>query len=96
MGRLVLVLLPEPLERFGRRALVEELLATGAAVAADPPRVSYRRQVALPQRVALRQARRLRKQLRDEPEVVVIFAVEQRPLAVALALLMPELVVVEL
>lgn len=77
----MLLLLPAPLERFAHRALVEELLATGLAVAADPPRVSYRRQVAFADAVAHKQARRLRKRLREDPRVVVIFAGSQYPLA---------------
>ena len=86
----MLLLLPEPLERFAHRALVEELLATGLAVAADPPRVSYRRQASFADAVAHRQAKRLRKQLRDEPRVVVIFAASQYPLARWLLQLLPD------
>lgn len=81
VDRPVLVLLPEPLERFVHRGLVEELLATGLTVVADPPRVPYRRQAAFADAVARRQARRLRKRLRGDPRAVLIFTAAQYPLA---------------
>lgn len=84
VDRSVLLLLPEPLEAFAHQRLVEDLLATGMAVAVDPPRVSYARQARLPFPVAHRQARRLRKRLRQDPRAVVIFAPTQYPLARAL------------
>ena len=90
VDRPLLLLLPEPLERFAHRALVEELLATELAVAADPPRVSYRRQVAFADAVAPRQAKRLRKRLKGDPRVVVIFAASQYPLARWLLQLLPD------
>lgn len=86
----MLLLLPEPLEAFAQRALVEELMATGMAVAADPPRVSYRRQAGFAEAVARRQAKRLRKTLKGAPRVVVIFAGSQYPLARALLKLSEE------
>ena len=89
----MLLLLPEPLERFAHRSLAEALLATGLAVAADPPRASYRRQARLPDAVGVavahKQARRLRKRLRDEPRVIVIFDPAQYPLARGLLQLLP-------
>jgi plasmid stabilization system protein ParE len=93
VDRPLLVLLPEPLEAFAHRGLVDELLATGLAVAADPPRAGYRRQARIPDAfsvgVAHKQARRLRKRLRDEPRVVVIFDPAQYQLARGLLQLVP-------
>ncbi len=93
MSRPLLVLLPEPLERFAHRTLAEELLAAEVAVVADPPRTSYRRQARLPDAigvsVAHKQARRLRKRLRDAPRVVVIFEPAQYPLARGLLQIFP-------
>jgi hypothetical protein len=85
----VLVLLPETLERFAGRDLVEALMATGLAVVADPPRTSYRRIARLGDAVATKQARRLRRKLRAEPRAVVIFDPAQYPLARALLSLVP-------
>lgn len=83
--RVVAVLLPEKLEGFRHRALVEQLLATEMAVAVDPPALSYRRIARIPDAlgvsVSLKQARRLRKRLPTAPRAVVIFDPAQYPLA---------------
>ena len=93
VARPVLLLLPEPLERFAHRGLAEELLAAEVAVVAEPPKTSYRRQARLPDAigvsVAHKQARRLRKRLRDEPRAVVIFEPAQYPLARGLLAIFP-------
>ncbi len=87
------MLLPEPLERFVHRPLADELLATGLAVVADPPKTSYRRQARLPDAISVgvahKQARRLRKRLREDPRVLVIFDPAQYPLARGLLQLLP-------
>jgi hypothetical protein len=91
--RRLLLLLPEKLEQFAHRELVEELLATGTAVVVDPPRTSYRRIARIPDAmgvtIAHKQARRLRKQLREEPRAIAIFDPAQYPLARGLLMLMP-------
>jgi hypothetical protein len=90
----VLLLLPEKLEYFALRELAEELLATGRAVAVDPPRTSYRRIARIPDAVSVgishKQARRLRKRLRQDPRAITIFDPAQYPLARALLQLLPE------
>jgi hypothetical protein len=77
---LCLLLLPEPLERFGLRDQAEELLQAQDVVAVDPPRIPYAALAKLPlglaQGMAGRVARRLVKTLRrngDRPRVLVIF-----------------------
>jgi hypothetical protein len=90
----LLVLLPDPLERFAQRELVEALLAAGVATVVDPPRTSYRRIARIPEAfgltVSLKQARRLRRRLRSDPRALVIFDPAQYPLARALLMLLPE------
>ena len=85
MDRRVVLLLPDKLERFAHRALVEQLLATGMAVAVDPPATSYRRIARIPDAVSvtvsLKQAKRLRKRLPQDPSAVAIFDPAQYPLA---------------
>ena len=48
---LLVLLLPEPLERFGARALAEELLRLPRVVAVDPPRITYRTLDRLPESI---------------------------------------------
>jgi hypothetical protein len=91
----LLLLLPEKLEDFSLRPLVEELLQTGAAIAVDPPRTSYRRLARIPDAIGVsiahKQARRLRRRLRGEdPRAIAIFAPDQYPLARGLLVLMPD------
>jgi hypothetical protein len=93
VDRPLLLLLPAKLERFPHRALVEELLAAGLALAVDPPPTSYRRIARIPDAlgvtVSLKQARRLRKRLSGDPSVVAIFDPAQYPLARGLLTLVP-------
>lgn len=93
MDRRLLLLLPEQLERFPHRPLVEALLATGDALAVDPPRTSYRRLARVPDAVGVsiahKQARRLLKRLRETPRAVAIFDPAQYPLARGLLMLLP-------
>src|SRR5690242_9662955 len=83
--RLVVLLLPEPLETFEHRGLAEALLRADGVVAVDPPRLAYRRQARWPEplgvMVAQRQAKRLRKHLPGETAAVVIFDPAQYLLA---------------
>jgi hypothetical protein len=92
--RPLLVLLPEKLERFPHRPLVEDLLAAGRAVVVDPPPTPYRRIARIPDAlgvtVSLKQARRLRKRLPEDPSAVAIFDPAQYPLARGLLTLLPE------
>jgi hypothetical protein len=82
------LLLPEPLERFERRAQADDLMRAQGVVAVDPPRLSYAALGRLPEVVgevlAARQARRLVRALRrrrGHPRVVVLFDPRQYPLA---------------
>ena len=83
--RLLVLLLPDPLEAFERRALAEELLRAPGVVAVDPPRTSYRRLALIPDAVgvsvATKQAKRLRRRLPGRPAAVAIFDPAQYPLA---------------
>ncbi len=83
--RLLVLLLPDPLEAFERRALAEELLRAPGVVAVDPPRTSYRRLARIPDAVgvsvATKQAKRLRRRLPGTPAAVAIFDPAQYPLA---------------
>jgi hypothetical protein len=83
--RLLVLLLPAPLEAFERRELAEELLRAPGVVAVDPPRTSYRRLAGLPDAIgvtlASKQARRLRRRLPGTPAAVAIFDPAQYPLA---------------
>lgn len=92
--RSVVLLLPERLEGFRHRGLVEQLLATGMAVAVDPPPLAYRRIARIPDALSvtmsLKQARRLRKRLPALPRAVVIFEPAQYPLARGLLSLVAE------
>ena len=92
-GRLLL-LLPDKLERFVHRPLVEDLLAQGVAVAVDPPPTPYRRIARIPDAlgvtVSLKQARRLRKRLPQDPSAITIFDPAQYPLARGLLTLLPD------
>jgi hypothetical protein len=94
VDRRLLLLLPEKLERFAHRALVEDLLATGRALAVDPPPTSYRRIARIPDAigvtVSLKQARRLRKRLPNDPTAIAIFDPAQYPLARGLLALIPD------
>jgi hypothetical protein len=92
--RRLLLLLPDKLERFAHRPLVEDLLARGVAVAVDPPATPYRRIARIPDAisvtVSLKQARRLRKRLPHDPSAITIFDPAQYPLARGLLALLPE------
>ena len=94
VDRSLVLLLPEKLERFAHRELVEDLLATGTAVAVDPPAASYRRIARIPDAigvsVAHKQARRLRKRLPHDPSAIAIFDPAQYPLARGLMTLLPD------
>jgi hypothetical protein len=83
--RLLVLLLPAPLEDFERRDLAEELLQTPGVVAVDPPRASYQRLARVPDAVgvaiAAKQAKRLRRRLPGTPAAVAIFDAAQYPLA---------------
>jgi hypothetical protein len=93
VDRPLLLLLPEKLERFAQRALVEEVLATGTALAVDPPAMSYRRIALIPEAigvtVSIKQARRLRKRLPHDPRAIAIFDPAQYTLARGLLTLLP-------
>ena len=77
---LLVLLLPERLERFGLRERVEELLAAPGTVAVDPPRVVL--PLALARVVARRQVKRMR--LPGVPRAIGVFDALQVPLAAAL------------
>ncbi len=83
--RVLVLLLPDPLESFERRALAEDLLRASGVVAVDPPRTSYRRLARIPDAVgvsvATKQAKRLRRRLPGAPAAVAIFDPAQYPLA---------------
>jgi hypothetical protein len=83
--RLLVLLLPEPLEAFEHRELAETLMRAGGVVAVDPPRTSYMRLARLPDvlsvPLAAKQARRLLKRLAGTPGAVAIFAPSQYLLA---------------
>ncbi len=86
--RLLVLLLPEPLEAFGERRLAEALLGAEGVVGVDPPRISYAAQARIPDvfgvAIAHRQARRLRRRLPGAPAAVAIFHPGQYPLARAI------------
>jgi hypothetical protein len=77
---LLLLLLPETLERFALRDRVEPLLDAPGVVAADPPRMPL--SVGLARVVARRQLKRMK--LPGHARAVGVFAPPQLPLAAAL------------
>lgn len=77
---LLILLLPETLERFALRAPVERLLAAPGALAIDPPRMPL--SPAMATIVARRQAKRMR--LPGYPRALAVFDPKQLPLAGAL------------
>ncbi len=77
---LLLLLLPETLERYALRAPVERLLGAPGALALDPPRMPL--SVAVARVVAKRQVKRLK--LPGHPRALAVFAPQQLPLAAAL------------
>jgi hypothetical protein len=77
---LLVLLLPERLERFGLRERVEQLLAAPGTIAVDPPRVPL--SLALARFVARRQTKRMR--LPGVPHAIGVFDTLQVPLAAAL------------
>jgi hypothetical protein len=81
--RLLVLLLPRPLERFILRDQAEDLLRAPGVVAVDPPRLPYGALARLPEAVAdgvaAAQARRMR--LPGVPAAVAIFHPLQYPLA---------------
>jgi len=83
---LLLLLLPETLERFAQRERVEELLAAPGVLAVDPPRVPV--SPGLARVVARRQAKRMR--LPGYPRALAVFAAGELPLAAALIERHPE------
>ena len=89
--RLLVLLLPEPLEAFSLRPLAEDLLRTPGVIAVDPPRATYARLSRVPELLAIgmagRQAQRLRRKLPGVVGAVAIFHPAQYPLARALTLL---------
>jgi hypothetical protein len=90
-ARLLVLLLPEPLERFAARAFVEELLRERAVVAVDPPRARgllARLPDAVGAWMAYGQAGRLK--LRGEPAAVCLFGPLQYALARGLIARHPE------
>jgi hypothetical protein len=85
VSRILVLLLPEQLESFEHRPLVDELLLADGVVAVDPPKTSYERLARLPggfaAGVSHKQAKRLRKRLPGEPSAIAIFAPAQYLLA---------------
>src|SRR3954471_22567202 len=92
--RLLVLLLPEPLEAFQQRVLAEDLLQSRGVVAVDPPRTSYGSLARIPDAllvaIASKQARRLRRHLPGEPGAVAIFHPAQYPLARGIVAQLPE------
>ena len=90
--RLLVLLLPRPLEAFILRDQAQDLLREENVVALEPPRVPYgalgRAPLALSSLVAARQAARLR--LPGVPRAILVFHPFQWPLARALQLRHPE------
>jgi hypothetical protein len=94
---LCVLLLPAPLERFILRDQAEDLLRAQGVIAVDPPRVPYgaflRVPLAIGDGLAARQARRLvrtlRRKVRGEPRVVVIFHALQYQLGRAMIAAVP-------
>jgi hypothetical protein len=89
--RLLVLLLPDVLERLPEREHLEALLRAPGAVAVEPARVSYGALAHLPEglagAVARRQARRM--QLPGVPAAVAVLHPQQVPLAGALVRLHP-------
>jgi hypothetical protein len=91
------LLLPTPLESFILRDHAEDLLRAEGVIAVDPPRMPYgafmRMPLAIGDGVAARQARRLvrtlRRKVRGEPRVVVIFHALQYQLGRAMIAAVP-------
>jgi hypothetical protein len=91
------LLLPTPLESFILRDQAEDLLRAEGVIAVDPPRMPYGAFMRLPPAigdgVAARQARRLvrtlRRKVRGEPRVVVIFHALQYQLGRAMVAAVP-------
>ncbi len=88
-----MLLLPAPLERFILRETARDLLEAPRIVALEPPRVPYGAFGRMPDAVAVgmgrRQARRLRRTLKDV-RVVVVFHPLQAYLAEGLLAVYPE------
>lgn len=78
-----LLLLPSALDEFAHADEVRDLLRAPAVVAVEPARVGARGEL-LAEVLAATQARRLRRKLRADPRVVVVYAPAQYPLARAL------------
>ena len=91
------LLLPTPLESFILRDQADDLLRAEGVIAVDPPRMPYgafmRMPLAIGDGVAARQARRLvrtlRRKVRGEPRVVVIFHALQYQLGRAMVAAVP-------
>ena len=83
--RILVLLLPDALERFEHREIVERLMRADGVVVCDPPRTSYDKLLRLPDGVhaglADKQAKRLCRRLPGEPAAVCIFDPGQYPLA---------------
>src|SRR3954447_10316601 len=92
--RLLVLLLPEPLETFEQRRLAEDLMQSRGVVAVDPPRTSYGSLARIPDAllvsIASKQARRLRRRLPGTPRAVAIFHPAQYPLARGILAQLPE------
>jgi hypothetical protein len=80
LPRLLVLLLPERLERMEARAQLDRLLATPGTVAVEPPRM--RVGLAFARVVARRQVKRM--QLPGVPRAIAVFQTLQLPLAAAL------------
>jgi hypothetical protein len=86
LPRLLVLLLPERLERMEARAEIERLLAAPGTVAVEPPRM--RVGLALARVVARRQVKRMK--LPGVPHAIAVFQTLQLPLAAALIERHPE------
>ena len=77
---LLILLLPQTLERYPLRGPVEELLAAPGTLAIDPPRIPLN--LAIASVVSRRQAKRMK--LPGYPRALGVFEEQQLPLAAAL------------
>ena len=77
---LLILLLPQTLERYPLREPVEQLLAAPGTLAIDPPRMPLN--LAIASVVARRQAKRMK--LPGHPRALGVFEEQQLPLAAAL------------
>ena len=77
---LLILLLPQTLERYPLREPVEQLLAAPGTLAIDPPRIPLN--LAIASVVARRQAKRMK--LPGHPRALGVFEEQQLPLAAAL------------